>query len=103
MAVDRAGSSPQVEGCMSMTGKLFQRMATVVAVASLGIAALTGCTSGTPTPQRTAMTIKAAGSYYVAMMCTVDTAADAMTTAENTAEVSTSETGPDLDNLKAAA
>jgi hypothetical protein len=86
-----------------MAGKVRKQTAVIVAVASLGIAALTGCTSGPPTPQRTVLTTKSAGAYYLATMCPVNVAADAMSAAENTAEKSTSETGPDLDSLKAAA
>jgi hypothetical protein len=92
-----------MKGIRSMAGKVRKQTAVILAVASLGIAALTGCTSGPPTPQRTVLTTKSAGTYYLATMCPVNVAADAMTATENTAEASTSETGPDLDSLKAAA
>jgi hypothetical protein len=88
---------------MKMTGKICKQTAIVVAVLSLGIAALTGCTSGAPTPQRTAMTTKSAAAYYLATTCMVNAAEDDFNAALSGAEQSTSQTGPALDNLKAAA
>jgi hypothetical protein len=87
---------------MTMVGKVRRQAVIVIAVASLGIAALTGCTSGTPTPQRTVLTTKSAGAYYLATTCKANAAADGFSNALSAAETSTSETGPDLDNLKAA-
>jgi hypothetical protein len=88
---------------MKMTGEFIKRTIIAIAVASLGVAALAGCTSGTPTPQRTALTTKAAAAYYLATTCEVNAAEDTFNAALNAAEQSTSQTGPALDNLKAAA
>ena len=86
-----------------MTGKLLGRSAIVVAVASLGIAALTGCTTGTPTPQHTVLTTKSAAAYYEKSACALNTDEHAFSVALLNAEQSTESTGPDLDSLKAAA
>jgi hypothetical protein len=88
---------------MKMTGKFIKRSVIAVTVASLGVAALAGCTSATPTSQRTALTMKAAAAYYLATTCDVNAAEDTFNAALNAAEQSTSQTGPALDNLKAAA
>jgi hypothetical protein len=88
---------------MKIAATVRKQVLIVVAIASLGIATLAGCTSGTPTPERTVLTTKSAGAYYLATTCKLNAAKDAFNTAESAAEQSTSETGPDLDNLKAAA
>jgi hypothetical protein len=88
---------------MKMTSKIGKQTAIAVAVASLGVAALTGCTSGTPAPQRTALTTKSAAAYYLATTCKVNATEDTFNAALNAAEQSTSQTRPALDNLKAAA
>ncbi len=86
-----------------MTGNLLGRSAIVVAVASLGVAALTGCTTGTPTPQHTVLTTKSAAAYYEKSACTLNADEYAFTVALLNAEQSTESTGHDLDSLKAAA
>ena len=86
-----------------MTVKFLGQSATVVAIASLGIAALTGCTAGTPTPERTVLTTKSAASYYVKNTCALNADEHAFNVALLNAEQSTESTGPDLDSLKAAA
>jgi hypothetical protein len=86
-----------------MTGKRCKRTAIIVAVVSLGIAALTGCTSGNSKQQQTVLTTKSAGAYYLATTCKANATSAMFTAAVNIAEQSTAATGPDLDNLKSAA
>jgi hypothetical protein len=88
---------------MKTTSKIRKQTAIVVAVSLLGVAALTGCTSSTPVPQRTVLTMKSASAYYAGTVCKVNAADNAFTAALDVARQSTSQTGPDLDNLKAAA
>lgn len=86
-----------------MTGKLLGRSAVVVAVASLGFAALTGCTTGTASPGHTVLTTKSAAEYYEKSSCSLNATEYAFNVAVLNAEQSTESTGPDLDSLKAAA
>jgi len=86
-----------------MTGRLRRRTAVVVAVAAVGMGALTGCTSGSPAPQHTVLTTKSAGSYYEESACGLTVADDAFSVALLNAQQSTESTGQDLDSLKAAA
>lgn len=90
-------------GIRNMTGRLRRRTAVVVAVAAVGMGALTGCTSGSPAPQHTVLTTKAAGAYYQESSCTLRVADEGFSVALLNAEQSTDSTGPDLDSLKAAA
>lgn len=78
-----------------------KRTVAAVAVAAIGVAALTGCTSATPKP--TTLTTKAAGIYYLAMTCKANAKADLYAAAISVAGQSSANTGPDLDNLKSAA
>jgi len=64
-------------GIRNMTGRLRRRTAVVVAVAAVGMGALTGCTSGSPAPQHTVLTTKSAGSYYEESACSLTVAVDA--------------------------
>jgi hypothetical protein len=80
-----------------------RRSAIAVAIASVGIAALTGCTSDSQTPQQTQLSTKSAAAYYEATSCDLNAAEGAFSVALGNAEQSTESTGPDLENLKAAA
>ena len=64
---------------------------------------MTGCATGTPTPQHTVLTTKSAAAYYEKSSCTLNAAEYGFTVALLNAEQSTESTGPDLDSLKAAA
>ena len=86
-----------------MTRKLLGRSAVVVALASLGIATLAGCTTGTPTPQHTVLTKKSAAAYYEKSSCSLNVNEHAFSVALLNAEQSTESTGPDLDALRSAA
>jgi hypothetical protein len=88
---------------VKMVGKVRRQTAIVVAIASLGLAALTGCTSGTPKPEPTVLTTKSAGAYYLGTTCKADATGEMFTAAVNIAEQSSAATGPDLDNSKSAA
>jgi hypothetical protein len=75
----------------------------IATIGVMGIGALTGCTSGSPASQHTALTVKSAGAYYESMTCSLDSAEHSFTVALLNAEQSTESTGPDLDALKTAA
>jgi len=80
-----------------------KRAVSVVAVATIGIAVLSGCTSATPKAKPTTLTTKAAGAYYLATTCKANAKADLYADAISIAERSSANAGPDLDNLKSAA
>jgi hypothetical protein len=84
-------------------GRSCKTAAALLAITSLGIAALTGCTAGSPSPQHTALTTKSAGAYYEATTCSLNSAEHSFSVALLNAQQSTESTGPDLDTLKAAA
>jgi hypothetical protein len=78
-------------------------VAIAVAIAALGIGALTGCTAGSAAAQRTPLTAKAAGAYYATTTCDLDAAEEAFSVALLNAQQSTESTGPDLDSLTGSA
>jgi hypothetical protein len=86
-----------------MRNRFRKRAVSVVAVATIGIALLSGCTSATPKSQPTMLTTKAAGAYYLATTCKANAKADLYADAISIARQSSANTGPDLDNLKSAA
>lgn len=86
-----------------MGGSFRKRTVIVVAVATIAITSLSGCTSGTPKPKPTSLSPRAAAAYYLATTCKVDAKSDLFSQAVDVAGQSTEKTGPDLDNLKTAA
>lgn len=90
-------------GFMKFAGNFRARTAVVVAIAVVGIGSLTGCTSGSSAPHRTALTTKSAIVYYESTTCDLNSAETAFSAALRNAEQSTESTGPDFDSLKAAA
>jgi hypothetical protein len=85
-----------------MRNALRMQPLTVIAVAAIAIAALTGCSSSNPTPRPTVMSAKAAGAYYLTTTCKVNAQGDLFAAALDVARQSSASTGPDLDNLKSA-
>lgn len=86
---------------MRIADTFHKRTVVVVAIASLGISALAGCTA-VAKPQPPTLTTKAAAALYLDASCSVDAAVDLWTNAVNIARDGTATTGPDLDNLKSA-
>jgi hypothetical protein len=91
------------EVLITMREHFRKRAIFVVAVAAIGLAALTGCTSATPKPKPTTLTTKAAGIYYLATTCKANAKANLYAAAISVAGQSSANNGPDLDNLKSAA
>lgn len=82
--------------------KVSKQAAIVLAVASLGIAVLTGCT-GTSKAEPKTLTAKQAGAYFVSTTCTADVTTNLFDAAITSASQAKSDKGPELDNLDAAA